>query len=104
MKVIKWKYKPSGNCPVQSKGYFLNYFFYFRSRWDKTSIEFSKTEKEWKEDNIIWADYDLYTTEMYQAGYLPEWKCRLLIYCGCFRFLLYLLYDKAKEKIMQMWM
>ncbi len=99
MKVINWKYKPSGNCPIQSEGYFLGYYFYFRSRWEQAIIEFAKTENDWEiSKNIKW--YTLWNTEKYKAGWLNKKFCQFLIYFGCLRFLLYLLYDKAKEKIM----
>jgi len=84
--MIKWKYKPSGNCPVQSEGWFLGYYFYFRARWERATIEFSKTEAGWEND-LIHARYVLTKTEEYAAGWLPKWKCKLLIYKGCLRFL-----------------
>ena len=39
--MIKWKHKPSGNCPVQAEGWFLGYYFYFRARGNEAIIEFS---------------------------------------------------------------
>ena len=84
--MIKWKYKPSGNCPVQAEGWFIGYYFYFRARHNKASIEFSKTEAGWEND-LIHARYVLTTTEEYKAGWLPKWKCRLLIWKGCVMFL-----------------
>jgi hypothetical protein len=47
MKLIKWKYKPNGWCPVQAEGWFLGTYFYFRSRWDQVTIEFCSTEEDW---------------------------------------------------------
>lgn len=38
VKIFKWEYKPSGNCPVQAEGWFLNYYFYFRARWSSVTI------------------------------------------------------------------
>ena len=97
--MIKWKYKPSGWCPVQSEGHFLGYYFYFRARGKQATIDFSKTEADWKDWKYI-KEYVLYTTTYPKAGYLNKYFCRLLIYWGCLKFLLYLLYDKAKRKIM----
>jgi hypothetical protein len=89
-----------GYCPVQADVNAFGYYGYFRSRWNRVSLEFAKTEENWKNDDIVWADYELYTTKLYEAGYLPTWKCKLLIYWGCVKFGLCLLYDKTKEKIM----
>ena len=88
--MIKWKYKPSGMCPVQAEGWFMDYYFYFRARWDEASIEFSKTEPGWEND-LIHARYILWTTynKPYKAGYLNKWFCIFLIYIGCIMFLLH---------------
>jgi len=97
--MIKWKYKPSGYCPVQAEGWFLNYYFYFRARGVTGRIDFSRSEVEWENDIII-KQYNLYNTnEMYKAGHLNHNFCKLLIYIGCFKFLLSLLYDKAKKSL-----
>jgi len=85
--MIKWKYKPSGNCPVQAEGHFLGYYFYFRARHTQAIIEFSKTEAGWQND-LIHAKYILATVPYPMAGWMPEWKCRLLIWIGCFIFAL----------------
>jgi hypothetical protein len=92
--MIKWKYKPNGNCPVQAEGWFLGYYFYFRSRWNEATIEFSKTEAGWEND-LIHARYVLTTTAEYKAGWLPNWICRMLIWKGCIKFL----FKKNKQKI-----
>ena len=85
--MIKWKHKPGGLCPVQAEGYFLGYYFYFRSRYSNAAIEFSKTEAGW-ENNLIHGRYILWTTkDIYGAGYLSERFCTLLVYLGCLRFL-----------------
>lgn len=84
--MIKWKYKPTGQCPVQAEGWFLGYYFYFRARWDSAIIEFSLTEAGWNND-LIHGRYVLLKTDRYVAGYLPAWKCRLLIWKGCIKFL-----------------
>ena len=39
--MIKWIYKPSGLCPVQSEGYFWDRYFYFRARYSTITIEFA---------------------------------------------------------------
>ena len=84
--MIKWKYKPSGFFPIQSEGYFLGYYFYFRSRWQTATIEFSKTKEGWEND-LIHARYVLASTPEYEAGFMDKRKCIFLIYLGCFLFL-----------------
>lgn len=84
---IKWKYKPSGNCPVQAEGWFMGYYFYFRSRWDTARIEFAKTDRDWYDDKHVAVYKLLHTTDRLEAGWLPKWKCRLLINIGCFLFI-----------------
>jgi hypothetical protein len=71
----------------------------FRARGKQATIDFSETEADWKDWKYI-KEYVLYTTTYPKAGYLNKHFCLLLIYWGCFKFLLYLLYDKAKRKIM----
>lgn len=83
--MIKWKQKPNGFCPVQSEGYFLGHYFYFRSRYEEAKIEFAKNEYHWRNDELA-AEYLLMTTPEYEAGWLPYWKCKALIYLGCFLF------------------
>jgi hypothetical protein len=80
--MIKWKYKPSGNCPVQAEGYFSGYYFYFRARGEHATIEFSK-----EQDSPEVAYYILARTQPYMAGWIPKWICRLLIWKGCIKFL-----------------
>lgn len=85
--MIKWKRKLQGNCPIQAEGYFMGYYFYFRSRYSQATIEFSKTEEGW-ENELIHVRYVLIDMEDdYTAGYLPKWICRLLIWKGCLLFL-----------------
>jgi len=74
--MIKWKYKPSGNCPVQAEGWFLKQAFYFRARGELATIEFGNHF------------YVLTKTEPYMAGWLPKWYCILLIWKGCLKFIL----------------
>jgi hypothetical protein len=84
--MIKWKYKPSGKCPVQSEGYFMGWYFYFRSRHSTAVIEFSKTEAGW-ENGLIHGRYVLWTTkEPSKAGWLKPNFCKVLIWIGCIRF------------------
>ncbi len=84
--LLKWKYKPTGNCPVQAEGWFLGYYFYFRSRWETASIEFSKTEKDWDE-NIISRRYYLAGFPSAAAGWISEKEAIRLIYKGLLLFL-----------------
>ena len=87
MAMIDWKTKPNGNCPVQADGYFLGYYFYFRARGFRATIEFSLTEAGWHND-LIHGRYNLWETrDPYSAGWLPTWFCELLVYWGCVRFL-----------------
>ena len=86
--MIKWINKPSGNCPVQADGYFMNHYFYFRARWDEVTIEFAKTYSDYLSFKGI-KYFLLFETFTYKAGWLPKWKCRLLIYMGCFKFFIY---------------
>ncbi len=85
--MIKWIRKPSGACPVQAEGYFMNHYFYFRARYSQATIEFAKTETDWEYGRYA-AEYVLHTTkEEYEAGWLPKWICRLLIWKGCLIFM-----------------
>ena len=81
--MIKWIYKPSGNCPVQAEGYFLGHYFYFSARGEHATIEFSKEEYGLE---VVY--YILTKTKPYMAGWLPKWKCRLLIWKGCLKFMI----------------
>lgn len=94
---IKWKYKPNGNCPVQAEGWFLGYYFYFRSRWNTSTIEFSESKILW-DHHTIYKYYNLYkTTDAYSAGWITNKKAILLIYKGFLLFSLYLLKIKLKK-------
>lgn len=95
--VMKWIYKPFGQCPVQAEGWFFGYYFYFRSRWSASTIEFSKSEQDWKDDKII-KDYILYqTSDPYSAGWITNKKALQLIYKGFLFFSMYLLKIKLKK-------
>ena len=85
MKILKWDYEPGGMCPVQAEGTFLGYYFYFRSRWDKASIEFSKSITDWEENRLV-RRYVLKTFPMFEAGYVDPKIAKRLIYKGLFLF------------------
>jgi hypothetical protein len=91
--MIRWKYTPSGICPVQAEGWFLGYYFYFRARHDQVRIEFSPSEEAWVADDIC-VSYVLLETVPFAAGWLPKWRCRLLIWKGCFWFLFNRIYHQ----------
>lgn len=86
--IIQWYYKPDGECPVQAEGKFMGHYFYFRGRWDSLTIEFAKTREDWWNLKST-ALFILKKTDMYEAGYYPKYKSTLLIYKGCFLFMLY---------------
>lgn len=86
--MIKWKNKPEGNCPVQAEGYFMNHYFYFRARYEEATIEFAKNYSDYLSFKGI-NYFLLVETPPYKAGWLPKWKCLLLIYKGCFKFFIY---------------
>jgi hypothetical protein len=83
--IIKFDYKPSGNCPVQSEGKILGYYFYFRARWASMTLEICESEKHW-EDNDYVAEYCNDGFEPFEAGWQPQWKCLMWIYWWAFRF------------------
>lgn len=97
---IKWIYKPNGNCPVQSEGWFLGWYFYFRARWSRATIEFSESEILW--DSDARKQYVLKNTDYGEAGWLGYRTCIYLIYKGCFLFSLYLLNIKFKKLCKQL--
>jgi hypothetical protein len=84
---FKWESKPNGNCPVQSNGWFLNYYFYFRARGEFATIEFYKDKGEFYGDDCVMAFY-LKKTKQYEAGWLSKRICKFLIYKGCIMILL----------------
>ena len=83
--MIRWIYKPNGVCPVQAEGYFMGYYFYFRARHERVTIDFSRDEEAWFNEPPE-RKYLLKRTE--DAGWLPEKKCIQLIRKGCLMFLL----------------
>ena len=95
--MIKWLLKPSGTCPIQAQGYFLGKYFYFRSRFNTSIIEFSNKKLIYYNDYYIDKTYILKRTNDYEAGFLNLNFCKLLIYKGCFLFMLHLIKSKIKE-------
>ena len=86
--MIKWIYRPSGNCPVQAEGYFMGKFFYFRSRWSTASIEFADSEEDWNAGSFL-KRYILFRDEKsVGAGWMPKWMAYLYIYKGLLMYLL----------------
>lgn len=79
--MIKWLYKPSGQCPVQAEGYYLGYWFYFRSRGERAIIVFSKTEEDYNRRRIHKC-YILWKGNWPDAGWLDHNKCKQLICKG----------------------
>lgn len=91
--MIKWYYKPSGNCPVQAEGWFMGKYFYFRSRGERAYIEFynSKVVFDAVFDGLFIEPITrivVHTTEEHMAGWLSHRFCTFLVYKGCFKFLL----------------
>ena len=84
--MIKWIYRPSGNCPVQAEGYFKGKNFYFRSRWSRATIEFANSEKDWDDSNIL-KRYVLFEDKYHGAGWMPKWMAYVCIYKGVFYYL-----------------
>lgn len=86
-KIIYWKYKPSGFCPVQSEGYFLGTYFYFRSRWSRAVLHFYSSDSI--DDEELLCEYTLFRTRNeFAAGWLSHNFCKFLIYLGCLLFFL----------------
>jgi hypothetical protein len=92
--MIKWIYKPSGNCPVQAEGQFMSHYFYFRARGETASIEFSKSFIDWENNDLV-RRYVLHKTEMFKAGWLSKSFCTFLVWKGCFLFAI----DKLLRRI-----
>ena len=83
---IKWKYKPEGFCPVQAEGWFMGYYFYFRSRYETATIDFAHSETDWETGKEI-VSYKLCKTDAFEAGWLDKKKCERLIWWGCLKFM-----------------
>ena len=95
-KILYWKYKPEGVCPVQAEGCFLGTYFYFRSRCQTARLTFYNTDDI--DDEEIIREYDLYKTEPFEAGWLDYRLCTFLIYIGCFLFWLRIRVKKSRIK------
>lgn len=89
LSLIEWGYKPSGFCPVQSEGYFMGYYFYFRGRYDNLSIDFAESHEDWWDDRILYEKVLKRTDGIFDAGYYPYDECMKLIIKGCFLFFIY---------------
>jgi hypothetical protein len=85
MTIFKWDDEPGGLCPVQAEGTFLGHHFYFRSRYETASIEFSKTREDWEEDRLV-RRYRLKTYPAWAAGWISTTEAKILIYKGLFLF------------------
>lgn len=94
---IQWISKPSGNCPVQADGYFLNHYFYFRSRWSRATIEFAECKFAWQRDDLERVILLKSYKDSYVAGWISNRYATYLIYKGCFLFSIYLLKSKIKK-------
>jgi hypothetical protein len=86
MKLFSWKYQPSGNCPVQAEGTFLGHYFYFRSRWNTASIEFSETEEDWEKCAII-KRIELKHYGGADAGWISHSEGLRLVVIGCLTYI-----------------
>ena len=92
---IRWKYKPEGACPIQAEGWFMGYYFYFRSRYESATIDFARHEAGWYDREII-ASYTLYKTKDFEASWLDYKKCERLIWWGCLKFLFKIKFKRKK--------
>ncbi len=95
MKIFKWIYKPSGQCPVQADGVFLGYYFYFRSRGELSTIDFYKTKEDWENlhPSTLYVEVkkDYY---QYMAGYISTRLAKWLIFKGFLMFLVWRILTK----------
>lgn len=94
---VYWILRPSGNCPVQAEGYFLNRYFYFRSRWGSARIEFSRNKEEWESNNIDKVIVLYNAKDGVGAGWISKGFSYLLIYKGLFIFIPFIILDKLKN-------
>lgn len=86
--MIKFKFHPTKyDNQVVSYGEFRGYFFYFRARQNKAIIQFARTRAQHLNRNIL-CEYELSKTEWPYTGWYPIWRCYLLIFYGCVKFLL----------------
>ena len=90
MKLFKWIYRPSGNCPVQSEFWLFGKYYYFRARWDNATLSKYDNFEEFNDPNLFFTKGHgicVYTCKAPKAGWLPKWLCYLLIIKGLFMFL-----------------
>ena len=83
--MIRWLYKPSGFAPVQAEGYFLGYFFYFRSQWETATIDFALSPSKWAKRKTI--RIELKKTQPFEASWISKRQAIFLIYYGCLQFI-----------------
>ena len=96
---ITWMHEPNGICPVQAEGWFIGYYFYFRSRYETGKIQFCKTIQDW-DNGYITKEYVVYRSDdAYVAGYIKHSKARRLIYWGCFKFLINRIIRNIKDAV-----
>jgi len=93
--MIKWLSKPNKKYQIQAEGYFLGRYFYFRSKFNASIIEFSNHKNHY--NYHLEKCYVLHVNNDYEAEYLNLNFCKLLIYKGCFLFMLHLIKSKIKE-------
>jgi hypothetical protein len=99
--MITWIKKPYGESPIEAEGWFLGYYFYFRSKWNIASIQFAKDQDYWYDiDNGIIKEYILLKTKkQHAAGYISYNYAIVLIVKACIKFCYYLLKNKIKNVI-----
>jgi hypothetical protein len=93
--MIKWLLKPHKKYQIQAEGYFLGRYFYFRSKFNTSVIEFSNHKNQY--NYHLEKSYVLHVNNDYEAEYLNLNFCKLLIYKGCFLFMLHLIKSKIKK-------
>ena len=88
--MIKWLSKPHKKYQIQAEGYFLGRYFYFRSKFNASVIEFSNHKNHY--DYHLEKSYLLHVNNDYEAEYLNLNFCKLLIvtpqyiFCMHYRF------------------
>ena len=86
---IVWGYKPKGLLPIQSEGYFLGYYFYFRYRYGVVKMDFSENKEDWWGNGTM---YHVYLNPPDDEYCISKSQCIRLIYKGCLCFLFYKLF------------
>jgi hypothetical protein len=95
---FKWIYKPNGKSPVQADGRFLGYYFYFRSKWDLSTIDFYKNKEDWENlyPSVLYLEVKKHRP--FIAGFISNKEAKRLIYKGCFLFFIYKLVIKKHQR------